>query len=51
MGYDAACTIRFEGQIARGTAVLEHKDLVFRGPFRLAIPLSRSPTRAPRPIP
>ena len=40
MGYDAACTIRFEGQTARGTAVLEHKDLVFRGPFRLAMPLS-----------
>jgi hypothetical protein len=40
MGYEAACTIRFEGQIARGTAWLEHKDLVFRGPFRLAMPLS-----------
>jgi hypothetical protein len=40
MGYDAACTIRFEGQTARGTACLEHKDLVFRGPFRLAMPLS-----------
>ena len=41
MGYDAACTIRFEGQTAQGTAWLEHKDLVFRGPFRLAIPLSQ----------
>src|SRR5262245_61861646 len=40
MGYDAACTIRFEGQTARGTAWLEHKDLVFRGPFRVAIPPS-----------
>jgi len=40
MGYDAACTIRFEGQTARGTAWLEHKDLVFRGSFRLAISLS-----------
>jgi hypothetical protein len=40
MGYDAACTIRFEGQTGRGTAWLEHKDLVFRGPFRLVIPLS-----------
>ena len=40
MGYEAACTIRFEGQTARGTAWLEHKDLVFRGPFRLAMPLS-----------
>jgi hypothetical protein len=40
MGYEAACTIRFEGQTAEGTARLEHKDLVFRGPFRLAIPLA-----------
>jgi hypothetical protein len=41
MGYDAACTITFEGQTGRGRAWLEHKDLVFRGPFRLAIPLSQ----------
>lgn len=41
MGYDAACTIRFEGQTGRGTAWLEHKDLVFRGPFRLAVPLAQ----------
>jgi hypothetical protein len=40
MGYDAACTIRIDGETARGTAWLEHKDLVFRGPFRLAIPLA-----------
>src|SRR5262245_31970507 len=40
MGYEADCTIRFEGQTATGTAWLEHKDLVFRGPFRLAIRLS-----------
>jgi hypothetical protein len=40
MGDDAACTIRIEGQTARGTALLEHKELVFRGPFRLAMPLS-----------
>ena len=39
MGYDAACTIRIDGKSARGTAWLEHKDLVFRGPFRVAIPL------------
>jgi hypothetical protein len=39
MGYDAACTIRIEGKRARGTAWLEHKDLIFRGPFRVAIPL------------
>ena len=41
MGYDAACTIRIDGQIARGTAWLEHKDLVFRGPFRVAASLCR----------
>jgi hypothetical protein len=41
MGYDASCTLRFDGKTARGTAWLEHKDLVFRGPIRLAIPLSQ----------
>ena len=40
MGYDAACTLRFEGSSSRGTAWLEHKDLVFRGPRRLSIPLA-----------
>lgn len=39
MGYDARCTLRFEGRTITGTAWLEHKDLVFRGPERLAIPL------------
>jgi hypothetical protein len=39
VGYDRACTIRIDGKSARGTAWLEHKDLVFRGPFRVAIPL------------
>jgi hypothetical protein len=40
MGYDAACTLRLEGTTARGTAWLEHKDLVFRGSRRLSIPLA-----------
>jgi hypothetical protein len=40
MGYDAACTLTCDGQTSRGTAWLEHKDLVFRGDTRLAIPLS-----------
>jgi hypothetical protein len=40
MGYEADCTLRIQGRSARGTARLEHKDLVFRGPFRLAIPLA-----------
>jgi hypothetical protein len=40
MGYDAACTLTVDGRKSRGTAWLEHKDLLFRGPTRLAIPLS-----------
>jgi hypothetical protein len=41
MGAEAACRIRFEGQRERGTAWLEDKALVFRGPFRLAVPLAQ----------
>ena len=40
MGYDARCTLRYEGRTVSGTAWLEQKDLVFRGPERLAIPLT-----------
>jgi hypothetical protein len=40
MGYDATCTLKFDGQTSKGTAWLEHKDLVFRGPARLSIPLA-----------
>ena len=40
MGHDASCTLTFDGRTSRGTAWLEHKDLVFRGPPRLAIPLA-----------
>ena len=40
MGYDARCTLRFDGTSSRGTAWLEHKDLVFRGTRRLSIPLA-----------
>ena len=40
MGYDAACTLVVDGKKSRGTAWLEHKDLVFRGPTRLCIPLT-----------
>jgi hypothetical protein len=39
MGYDASCTLTFEGKTTRGTAWLEHKEIVFRGPTRLAIAL------------
>jgi hypothetical protein len=39
MGYDAACTLHFDGRTTRGKAFLEQHDLIFRGPLRLAIPL------------
>ncbi len=39
MGYDRDCTLHFEGRSSRGTATLEQHDLIFRGDFRLAIPL------------
>ena len=39
MGYEARCTLRFGGEVTRGTALLEQHDLIFRGPTRLAIPL------------
>ena len=40
MGYDSACTLTIDGRAFRGTAVLEHKELLFRGDLRLVIPLS-----------
>ena len=40
MGYDATATLKFDGKTSRGVAQLEHKDLVFRGTMRLAIPLA-----------
>jgi hypothetical protein len=50
MGYDAPCTLKYDGKTAKGTAWLETKDLIFRGPpspssgaprpERLAIPLA-----------
>lgn len=41
MGYDAECDVRLDGQTVSAKAVLEHKDLVLRGPLRLSIPLAR----------
>src|SRR5262245_46240631 len=38
MGYDASCTLKYDGKTTRGTVWLEQKDLIFRGPVRLAIP-------------
>jgi hypothetical protein len=40
MGYDSACTLTIDGRAFRGTAVLEHKELLFRGDVRLVIPLN-----------
>ena len=40
MGYDASCILRMEGSRTRGTARLEDKALLFRGPVRLSIPLA-----------
>jgi hypothetical protein len=39
MGYDAACSLELDGHSFRGTARLEHKEIVFRGETRLVIPL------------
>ena len=40
MGQQVACTLRFQKKTLEGTAWLEHKDLLFRGPEqRLSIPL------------
>ena len=40
MGYQVACTLRLGDETSRGTAILEQHDLIFRGPARLAIPLT-----------
>ena len=40
MGYDSACTLTIDGRAFCGTAVLEQKELLFRGDLRLMIPLS-----------
>ena len=39
MGSEAHCTCRFEGRVSEGTAHLDSTTLVFRGDFRLSIPL------------
>ncbi|MSQ09920.1 MAG: DUF3052 family protein [Dehalococcoidia bacterium] len=40
MGRLAVCSVRFAGQASEGRALLESKELVFRGDFRLTIPLA-----------
>lgn len=39
MGLEATCAVRFGTQASQGTAQLEATELVFRGGFRLKIPL------------
>jgi hypothetical protein len=39
MGQEARCEVRFGGKVSAGKALLETDDLIFRGDFRLAIPL------------
>src|SRR6185503_11100320 len=39
-GYEATCRLRVGETVTAGKAVLEQHDLIFRGPTRLAIPLT-----------
>jgi hypothetical protein len=39
MGREAACRARFDGRSSRGKALLETSELVFRGDFRVVVPL------------
>ena len=41
MGYDCTCTLTLDGRTFRGVALLEQRELVFRGDVRLSIPLAR----------
>jgi len=39
MGQEANCEVRFGGKVSSGKALLETDELIFRGDFRLSIPL------------
>jgi len=39
MGQEAKCEVRCGGKVSAGKALLETDDLIFRGDFRLSIPL------------
>ena len=41
MGKEAVCNIRYEGRTSHGKALLESNELLFRGDFRLKIPLKQ----------
>jgi hypothetical protein len=40
MGKERNCTVRYQGQSSSGQALLETNEILFRGDFRLKIPLS-----------
>ena len=40
MGRELPCTIRFDGKAAKGKALLETNEIVFRGDLRLKVPLA-----------
>lgn len=40
MGLEAQCTVRYGAQTSEGKAHLEEKEIVFRGDFRLKVPLA-----------
>jgi len=39
MGQEAKCEVRFDGKTSTGKALLETDEIIFRGDFRLKIPL------------
>lgn len=39
MGQESVCTVRYSGQVSTGKALLETRELIFRGDFRLRVPL------------
>ena len=39
MGQELSCEVRFGGKVSMGKALLETDNLIFRGDFRLSIPL------------
>ena len=40
MGSEQLCTVRAEGRTSKGKALLETSEIIFRGDFRLKIPLA-----------
>jgi hypothetical protein len=41
MGLEANCTVRCEGRVSSGKALLETGEIIFRGEFRLKIPFRK----------